>query len=425
MNKLAPLIAPGLTVAVALCFATACSSSDDDTSKNPGTGGTNAGAGKGGTGTGGAGKAGAGTGGSNAGAGGSGGSSAGAGGTSGRGGTGAGGVSAAGTGGVSAGAGGMPCPSAGTGAGGSPAGGSGAMSGSAGIGGASAGNGGGGVGGASLGGAGSGGANGGGRSGGGRGPGGRGAAGMSGGMSGGSSGGAGGMSGGGGMAGAPSCADIPPLAMGDASFTISSPDFASCMPIPAVSTCDAKPFPQGTSPALTWTAGPAGTLSYAVVLKDLAVLARTDPTDPNYNRGYHYVMWDIPTTVLTLPRAMLGGFASTDVPGAAQWSNFNDYGFFGPCPNFDPTMPTNYDDVYAFEVYALPTAKADVPAPVAGMSTVRQLDDSFKAVALAVAEYRGTSSAHSSGVPCGVLPPMTHPPCPSTGTPPDGCLAVP
>jgi phosphatidylethanolamine-binding protein (PEBP) family uncharacterized protein len=238
--------------------------------------------------------------------------------------------------------------------------------------------------------------------------------------------GAGGMSGGGGTAGAPpTCDQIPPLAMGDASFMISSPDFGSCMPIPASATCDGKPFPQGSSPKLTWSAGPSGTMSYAVVLKDLSVLARTDPTDPNYNRGYHYVMWDIPTTVTMLPAGMMDGFASPDVPGAAQWSNFNNYGFFGPCPNFDPTMPTDYNDSYAFEVYALPTAKADVPAPQSGMSTVRLLDDSFKLVALAVAEYRGTSSAHSSGIPCGVLPPMTQPPCPTTGTPPAGCLVVP
>jgi len=234
------------------------------------------------------------------------------------------------------------------------------------------------------------------------------------------------MSGSGGASGTPpTCQEIPPLAMGDASFMLSSPAFANCTPFPATATCDAKPFPQGSSPALTWTAGPSGTLSYAVVLKDLSVLARTASTDANYNRGYHYVMWNIPSAVMSLPAGMMGGFGSPDVPGAAQWSNFNDYGYFGPCPNFDPTMPTEYDDSYAFEVYALPVAKADVPAPMTGMSTVRQMDDYFKTVALAVAEYRGTSSAHSSGIPCGVLPPMTHPPCPSTGTPPDGCLAVP
>jgi phosphatidylethanolamine-binding protein (PEBP) family uncharacterized protein len=442
MNKLTPFVASGLTVAISLVFASACSSSDDDSSSNPGTGGSTrgTGAGKGGAGAAGAGKGGGGTGGTSAGTGGTGGSTGGAG---------AGGTSAAGTGGMilggaggmsAAGAAGVPCPTAGTGAGGSPAGGAGGMSGSGGMtsgaGGMSTGAGGmslGGTGGRGAGGRGGRGAGGRGAGGrGGRGAGGRGAGGMSGdgagGMSlGGMSGsGAGGMSGGGGMGGAPpTCDQIPPLAMGDTSFTLTSPDWGYCMPIPEASTCDAKPFPEGTSPELTWTAGPTGTMSYAVVLKDLSVLARTDPTDPNYNRGYHYVMWNIPTTVMMLPPDMMDGFVSPTVPGAVEWSNFNNYGFFGPCPNFDPTMPTDYDDSYAFEVYALPMAKSDVPAPVTGMSTVRQMDDSFKAVALAVAEYRGTSSAHASVVPCGVLPPMTQPPCPTTGTQPAGCLMVP
>jgi len=240
--------------------------------------------------------------------------------------------------------------------------------------------------------------------------------------------GTGGTAGSGGMAGAPmapSCQDIPAQAAPTGTFTVSSSAFASCMPIPAAHTCDQKPFPQGTSPSLTWTAGPSGTLSYAVVFKDIAVLARTPSTDPAYNRGYHYVMWDIPATVTSLPAGMMGGHVSTDVPGARQWSNFNNYAYFGPCPNFDPAMPTDFNDSYAFVVYALPAATAVVPAPQMGISTVRLMDDSFKGVALAVAEYRGTSSAHASEIPAGVLPPMPSPPCPSEGTQPEGCLAGP
>jgi phosphatidylethanolamine-binding protein (PEBP) family uncharacterized protein len=166
-------------------------------------------------------------------------------------------------------------------------------------------------------------------------------------------------------------------------------------------------------------------MSYAVVFKDIAVLARTPSTDPNYNRGYHYVIWDIPASVTSLPAAMTGGHLSTEIPGARQWSNFNNYAYFGPCPNFDPAMPTDFDDSYSFVVYALPTARASVPAAQMGISTVRLMDDTFKTAALAVAEYRGTSSAHSSEVPAGVLPPMTMPPCPTEGTPPAGCLAGP
>ena len=108
---------------------------------------------------------------------------------------------------------------------------------------------------------------------------------------------------------------------------------------------------------------------------------------------------------------MAGGFAVPSVAGALQWSNFNNYGFFGPCPNFDPTMPTNFNDVYSFQIYALPFAKAPVPAAMMGTSTVRLLDNVFKPAALAVAEYRGTSNAHASEIPMGVLPPTAVPPC--------------
>ena len=249
--------------------------------------------------------------------------------------------------------------------------------------------------------------------------------------SGGTAGAGGGGGAGAGMAGmagmpmAPPCADIPSQAMGSG-FTVSSAEYANCAPIPAVHTCDAKPFPQGSSPSVTWTAGPSGTMSYAVVFKDIAVLARTPSTEAAYNRGYHYVIWDIPATVMSLPANMMGGHLSTEVAGARQWSNFNNYGYFGPCPNFDPAMPTNFDDSYSFVVYALPFAKATVPAQQMGISTVRLLDDTFKTSALAVAEHRGTSSAHSSEVPAGILPPMPMPPCPTDGSAmPAGCLAGP
>jgi len=258
------------------------------------------------------------------------------------------------------------------------------------------------------------------------GPGGAGArngAGGRGGAGGGAGGGGGAMSGGAGMGGAaPSCQDFPTMAKGSSSFTLSSAAFGSCMPIPAENTCDQKPFPQGTSPALTWTAGPAGTMSYAIVLKDLSVLARYASTDSNYNKGFHYVMWDIPANVTSLPANMKDGFVSTDVSGALQWSNFNDYGYFGPCPNYDPMNPTAYDDSYAFLAYALPAAKTNIPAPQAGISTVRLLDGVLQANALAIAEYRGTSSAAASALPSDVLPPKDVAPCPTDGSVTCGCV---
>src|SRR3569623_2025750 len=172
------------------------------------------------------------------------------------------------------------------------------------------------------------------------------------------------------------------MAKGSSSFTLSSAAIGSCTPIPAENTCDQKPFPQGTSPALTWTAGPAGTMSNAIVLKDLSVLAR---------------------------------YAATD-------SNYNDYGYFGPCPNYDPMNPTSFDDSYAFLVYALPAAKTNIPAPQASISTVRLLEGVLQANALAIAESRGTSSAAASALPSDVLPPQDVAPCPTDGSVTCGCV---
>jgi phosphatidylethanolamine-binding protein (PEBP) family uncharacterized protein len=251
-------------------------------------------------------------------------------------------------------------------------------------------------------------------------------------------GGTGGMGSGGtgtagmGMAGAtprpagPACADIPALATGSSDFKVTVTGFASCSPIPAQHTCDAKPFPQGSSPQISWTPGPTGTKSYALVFKDISILSVTEPTASSFNMGFHYTIWDIPPATSMLVAEMKGGHLSPDVTGARQWSNFNDYGWFGPCPNYDPTMPTDFNDSYAFVLYALSVDKAVVPAPKDKYSSVRLMDDYFQTVALATAEYRGTSNAHSSGVPAGILPPTAMPPCPTVGDPPAaGCVAGP
>lgn len=58
-----------------------------------------------------------------------------------------------------------------------------------------------------------------------------------------------------------------------------------------------------------------------------------------------------------------------------------------------PQCPTNFDDSYSFVVYALPAATATVPTQQMGISTVRLMDDRFKAAAFAVVEYGVLSSA--------------------------------
>lgn len=121
-------------------------------------------------------------------------------------------------------------------------------------------------------------------------------------------------------------------------FAISSNAFAEGAAIPAEHQCTAISGGQNLSPPLSWTAGPAGTQSYAIVMKDV---------DINFN---HWVIWDIPASTTSLPAGVENAFQPANVPGAKQAAlNANLVGYFGPC---SPTTVNTYE----FRVYALPVA---------------------------------------------------------------------
>lgn len=228
-----------------------------------------------------------------------------------------------------------------------------------------------------------------------------------------------------------SCADIPSANEGDEDFTISSPDFEFCGEMPADLTCDGKAFGTGSSPELEWSGAPEGTNSFAIVFKDIAILADNDPATERF--AYHWVMWDIPADVTGLPAGMMGGYESTEIDGALQWASRNEYGFFPPCPNPFPADDERFScglvtDSYSFTLYALPMATlqdlpdADIDSDT-GMPTgnwVVNMGHYIESLnALAVTEYRGTSSAWATSFapPDPVL-------YPCTGGSPDGtdCL---
>lgn len=204
------------------------------------------------------------------------------------------------------------------------------------------------------------------------------------------------------------CADIESQKKGDAGFTISSPDFTECGEIPKATTCDGKAFGTGSSPKLEISGVPSGTKSLALVFKDIAILADKDPTKDKF--GYHWVMWDIPPTTTELPAGMAGGYHSTDVSGALQWAQRNQYAYFPPCPNPFPRDDSRFTcslviDSYAFTLYALDKEKLDgLPAPdtdpMTGMPTgnwVVNMGHYIESLsAIAVTEYRGTSQAWST-----------------------------
>src|SRR5262249_22601394 len=92
---------------------------------------------------------------------------------------------------------------------------------------------------------------------------------------------------------------------GIAANGVLAPQFAQCIPDPAMHTKTGA----NISPRVTWSAGPAGTKSYALILhdddvpQDLAVAnkagASIAATAPRRTL-YHWVLVDIPPTVTTI-----------------------------------------------------------------------------------------------------------------------------
>jgi Raf kinase inhibitor-like YbhB/YbcL family protein len=96
-----------------------------------------------------------------------------------------------------------------------------------------------------------------------------------------------------------------------------------------------------TSPAMSWTAGPTGTMSYAVTL-----------TDASYMNAAHWVIWDIPPTATSLPAGLAGTATLANPAGAKQLHKIEffqaGFDYRGPCP-----MGATH--TYVFEVTAVPT----------------------------------------------------------------------
>lgn len=139
---------------------------------------------------------------------------------------------------------------------------------------------------------------------------------------------------------------------------------------------DGNPGPN-VSPAVSWTAGPSGTRSYALLMvdvdvpQDLSLLNKpgvTIPEDAPRRPFYHWVLIDIPAGVTKLEAGLdsrgvtpkgkpLGrtGYGVRGVNDYAAFFNGNPEtagphgGYDGPCP------PANDSRIhhYAFRVYAL------------------------------------------------------------------------
>lgn len=146
--------------------------------------------------------------------------------------------------------------------------------------------------------------------------------------------------------------------------------------IPAQFTCDGSDI----SPALSWTAPPEGTQSFALIMDD-----------PDAPRGtfVHWLLYDLPASERELPEDLPP--QRTLPSGARQGRNdFGKVGYGGPCP---PPGPPHR---YYFRLYALDT-RLDVKAG----ATRTQLDRAMRGHVLAQAElmarYRRQKERTSDG----------------------------
>jgi hypothetical protein len=156
---------------------------------------------------------------------------------------------------------------------------------------------------------------------------------------------------------------------GSGSFSLTSSAFTEGATIPEQYECTSGGG-QNISPPLTWTQGPAGTRSYAIVMRDL-----------DFMSGFiHWVIWDIPAATTMLPEAVEQVYMPS-VPAGAKQAPFNGstIGYFGPCS-------PNSTNTYEFTVYAI------------GVATIPGLDDqSTKQEAEAAIVGAAIASATLSG----------------------------
>lgn len=168
----------------------------------------------------------------------------------------------------------------------------------------------------------------------------------------GGSAGAGGASGGGGAGGA-----------NNAPFALTSSAFEEGEEIPLKHKCaEVNPVGQNLSPPLSWGPGPAGTMSYAIVLEHV-------PTPE------HWVIWDIPANVFSLAENVEHA-AAPAVPAGSKQSlvdldGFQGSGYLGPCPQAVNSVQSYRFTLYAIDVATLPGLSA-TSSPPAAAAVVKQ-----------------------------------------------------
>jgi Raf kinase inhibitor-like YbhB/YbcL family protein len=149
---------------------------------------------------------------------------------------------------------------------------------------------------------------------------------------------------------------------GSAEFALASPVLESgpdcapetrdnCAIFPVDNTMDGD----NDSPELSWTAGPDGTQSYALILHDLVFMQQAGVPFA------HWAIWNVPAATLSLPAMLERDAMPSEPAGAQQVSLSGDDGYAGPGGDCN---------VYEFIVFALGTPSFS-PSNANDQTTVR------------------------------------------------------
>ena len=144
---------------------------------------------------------------------------------------------------------------------------------------------------------------------------------------------------------------------------------------------------QNLSPALAWRGAPAGTRSFAVTL--------FDPDAPTGSGFWHWIVYDVPATVASLPSGAGSAAANGAGPqlpaGAVQAAtDMGQPGYAGACP------PPGELHRYVITVHALRTDHLQVP-PGATAAVVRFILHSQTLATASLTARYARSSAPSAG----------------------------
>jgi Raf kinase inhibitor-like YbhB/YbcL family protein len=156
-----------------------------------------------------------------------------------------------------------------------------------------------------------------------------------------------------------------PSAGGSMALALKSTAFAPGAEIAKKYSCEGD----DVSPALEWSAPPAHTVSFALIMDD---------PDAPVGTWVHWVIWNLPASTQELPEAVAKLEQLDD--GTRQGRNSSKkIGYIGPCP------PPGKPHRYFFRLYALD--KMLVLAPGASRAS---LEEAMKHHVLAQGEYMGT-----------------------------------